>query len=890
MHPQTERETEVAAHDLGTYNDVRTYEDARIKRSTWRVVPPLGHRQYRALMESIDTHGVQVPIVIDEFGTIIDGYHRWRAAVRAKRRDIPFAIVPNLSEPEKRELARRLNLARRPNGSDLLQQVIEDQFRERPELSGRAVGRLLGVDHKTAEKTKKRLEAAGEIPILDYVTDENGKQKQPRQKTRIIPCRGIAQAEKLVRDVREFGAAPIPSSASDAPSVAKAAAKHRKDRLEAEELARYLAEEYSGELEIDTVRVADVRDLDLPDESVDLIFTDPPYHENLLELYDAIAELASRVLKPGCFLFVYCGKLYLPQVIERLGRHLDYVWAMADVFETGDHVVESVRIKEKHRSILVYKRPGETPKRLLVPDAVHSPKQKHDHEWQNADVAARTYIEAYTRYGDVVLDPCCGGGTVPAVCLELQRRFVAFDVDENAVKRTLRRLGRTTDAGGGVDDADDDPDDDPDGGTPSPDRDALPHVIAPAVWSSESSAEITAARNALLCPRDGETGGYEHLPMADIDALPAGPLTVSLRSPQLVDFWKSGEWVASIPVERRGLSTFFRAKGSIKSQGAVPVLNSLSNGCGRRLTGYERSDERCFKGPGKCSGCYADVNQYTVHHENQAKCWGIVHNGFITMPDGTVNDCLKLRLPGDGKPGRLTASMAKAGPFDPPMVRTDCVSSDGSLSVSLGLIQGWAEQNPTVWFYTISSNYFRPSDEMLRWAASIPTIWVGHTISCWFSEPENEARLAAIRRYIEFGVPTVIWITTSPEWPNGEMVRRALELVPETHIIEAPLQTSKLSKHQPVLDLNPLGACGDMRYDLLGRLATFVERRGEMVPHVLGDHGLERARGHVGPRCLGCRVKCGYHAVTGTVEQAAGGSRLWVPPMADGGLMGGASL
>lgn len=76
-------------------------------------------------------------------------------------------------------------------------------------------------------------------------------------------------------------------------------------------------------------------------------------------------------------------------------------------------------------------------------------------------MGARTYIEAYTRYGDVVLDPCRGGGTVPAVCLELNRHFIAFDVDETAVKPTRRRLGRTAGAGDEVG-ADEAPDNDAD--------------------------------------------------------------------------------------------------------------------------------------------------------------------------------------------------------------------------------------------------------------------------------------------------------------------------------------------------------------------------------------------------------------------------------------------
>jgi DNA-cytosine methyltransferase len=874
---------------------VRAYDQPGIRPSTWRVVPNLIARQYRALLESIIVYGVQVPIVIDEHGTIIDGYHRWRAAVWAKRRDIPFTIVPGLSEAGKRELARRLNLARRHPGPSQRRQIVEEQLRERPDLSSRAVGRLLGVDHKTASKARKRLEAAGEIPVVTTVTDEHGKQKQPVQKSRAIHCRSIAEAQRAIRDATEFGDDPIPTSANDARSMAKAAAKHKKDRLDDEDLARYLAERYSGELEIDSVRREDIRKLDLPEGSVDLIYTDPQYHEDHLETYEALAELASRVLKPGCLLFVYCGKQFLPDVIQRLGSHLDYVWTMADVFETGDHVVDSVRVKEKYRTILVYKRPGETPKRVLVPDAVHSPKQKDDHDWQNSCEAARTYIEAYTRPGDVVLDPFVGGGTVPAVCVELNRHFLAFDADPNAVKRTLRRLERMSgDAGDDVGDPEgdeDDPDDGGPAGTPPPDY-GLPEFdspISPFAWGGETPAEVVAARNALVCPSDGGTGDYEHLTMDEIDALPAGPLTVSWRSPQLVDFHKADRWVASIPVKRANLKTFFHAEGSIKSEGAVPVLNGLSNGCGRRLTGHANCDQRCFQGPGKCSGCYADVNQYSIREENRAKGWGIVHNGFITTPDDTVNDCLKLRLPGDGKPGHLTDLMANSGPFDPPMVRTDCVSSDGSLSLSLGLIQAWSEQNPSVPFYTISSDYFSPSDEMLRWAASIPTLWVGHTLSPWFSEIENETRLAAIRRHLDFGVPTVVWITTSPDWDNWSIAERALELVPPTHIIEAPLQTSKLSKHLPLLHLNPLGACGDMRYDGDGRLATFVECKGKQVAHVVGEDGLERAKGHVSPRCRGCRVKCGYYAVRGMVEAAAAEAPVWVPQAADAGLMGGAA-
>ena len=45
----------------------------------------------------------------------------------------------------------------------------------------------------------------------------------------------------------------------------------------------------------------------IPDNSVDLIFTDPPYNEASLSLYADLARLADRVLRPGGSLVTYVG-------------------------------------------------------------------------------------------------------------------------------------------------------------------------------------------------------------------------------------------------------------------------------------------------------------------------------------------------------------------------------------------------------------------------------------------------------------------------------------------------------------------------------------------------------------------------------------------------------
>ena len=61
--------------------------------------------------------------------------------------------------------------------------------------------------------------------------------------------------------------------------------------------------------EIFDLQFGDMKTLgeNIADNSIDLIFTDPPYNEASLSLYGDLARLADRVLKPGGSLITYVG-------------------------------------------------------------------------------------------------------------------------------------------------------------------------------------------------------------------------------------------------------------------------------------------------------------------------------------------------------------------------------------------------------------------------------------------------------------------------------------------------------------------------------------------------------------------------------------------------------
>ena len=54
---------------------------------------------------------------------------------------------------------------------------------------------------------------------------------------------------------------------------------------------------------------------EIADNSIDLIFTDPPYNEESVPLYGDLAKLAQRVLKPAGSLVTFIGTYALEEII-----------------------------------------------------------------------------------------------------------------------------------------------------------------------------------------------------------------------------------------------------------------------------------------------------------------------------------------------------------------------------------------------------------------------------------------------------------------------------------------------------------------------------------------------------------------------------------------------
>src|SRR5215218_2567990 len=197
---------------------------------------------------------------------------------------------------------------------------------------------------------------------------------------------------------------------------------------------------FPGDVEI---RHCDFRGLALAESSVDLIFTDPPYPEEYLPLWEDLSRLAATALKPGAVLVSYTGHYHLPKVMEHLAKHLEYVW-LGTVVQPGPMTQFPALAVQSGRSrpLLFYKQRGDTSVNLKwCRDTIESPRpDKEHHHWGQTIGAPRYYIKQLTEPGALVVDPFLGGGTTAVAAQELGRSFIGCDVDWSSVVAAKDRL------------------------------------------------------------------------------------------------------------------------------------------------------------------------------------------------------------------------------------------------------------------------------------------------------------------------------------------------------------------------------------------------------------------------------------------------------------------
>lgn len=151
----------------------------------FQTMPPLSVEEYGNLEQSIKDHGIQVPVLVDEEGVVIDGHHRQKIAASLGI-DCPTEPRYGLSEAEKRSLSISLNIDRRQLSREQRRSIIEASLKADPELSNREHARRVGADDKTVGTVRRDLETTAEIPQSDVRISGDGRERPATQPARPV--------------------------------------------------------------------------------------------------------------------------------------------------------------------------------------------------------------------------------------------------------------------------------------------------------------------------------------------------------------------------------------------------------------------------------------------------------------------------------------------------------------------------------------------------------------------------------------------------------------------------------------------------------------------------------------------------------------------------------
>ncbi|TKJ39107.1 site-specific DNA-methyltransferase [candidate division LCP-89 bacterium B3_LCP] len=211
----------------------------------------------------------------------------------------------------------------------------------------------------------------------------------------------------------------------------------------------------------------------LPNESIDLILTDPPYktyrsnrpvaHEKLKTVdaglfdIDIFAAQSHRVLKQGAHLYCFCDHQTFPDIRQKLiDKEFKYKnclvwvknnhgsgdlkgnWAPQHEFIIFATKGQGKPLQGKRKSNVLLKRADNGGFEFFNKVSNY----KYHHGTTKPVELLRLLISASSREGDVVLDPYGGSGSTAEACLLENRRFILAEIDSEYVERAKNRIAK----------------------------------------------------------------------------------------------------------------------------------------------------------------------------------------------------------------------------------------------------------------------------------------------------------------------------------------------------------------------------------------------------------------------------------------------------------------
>lgn len=218
---------------------------------------------------------------------------------------------------------------------------------------------------------------------------------------------------------------------------------------------------------------------DIPDESIDLIVTDPPYKitkrgssgtmggywknkkakngiifdYNNIEIKEYMPELY-RVLKNKSILYIMTNNINLQEMINQ-GTNAGFKFVKSLIWEKGNKICGKYYMN-CFEYILLFRKGGDKPiNNCSTPDILKIPIKKlkdekgnNLHDTEKPVELMKILVENSSIENDIVLDPFMGIGTCAVACKESNRTFIGIEIDEKYFEIACERINNTEEKAG----------------------------------------------------------------------------------------------------------------------------------------------------------------------------------------------------------------------------------------------------------------------------------------------------------------------------------------------------------------------------------------------------------------------------------------------------------
>jgi site-specific DNA-methyltransferase (adenine-specific) len=367
-----------------------------IKKEYLKQIPSLSRSEFESLKQSIKEEGQHIPIIVNKQGIVLDGHHRFRAC---KELGIPlqyhteefkdsleekqFLIEVNLRR-------RQLNEFQRVEIGYSLENIEKERAKRRMSLGGQRVGLAnKKEDHDNNNVVEQR---GASIDATLEPSEEKGKVSEIIAKNIGVSTTTYERGKKIIEKGTEDQKNNLRKDIIGITNVYNQIRRQeqKEDLIRQVQEAAANGSQHGKEIasRIKLIQ-GDFQYIDaatIGDKSIDLIFTDPPYHKEWLPMYEPLGKLASRVLKEGGSLVMYAGHYALPQIFDYMKNSgLKYWWEMVVKHNGSSRLLQYQCVYVMWKPLLWFVKGNSLRVLDSIADVIESqPPSKALHGWEQS--------------------------------------------------------------------------------------------------------------------------------------------------------------------------------------------------------------------------------------------------------------------------------------------------------------------------------------------------------------------------------------------------------------------------------------------------------------------------------------------------------------------------